>query len=127
MAHYPIVHIEISAHNNQDAAKWYQDVFGWETQEFPEMQYTTFRAAPIPGANGMGGGFATVSDFNPAGRVVIFIGTDDIRATMDNISAKGGTFIGEFLDVPTVGTIAYFADPTGNVLGLIQPEPGSGM
>jgi predicted enzyme related to lactoylglutathione lyase len=127
MAQHPIVHIEISAHDSTEAGRWYREVFGWETQEFPEFEYTTFRAAPAQTPNGatagVGGGFATVSEFTPAGRVVVFIGTDDVRATLEKITAHGGKSISDFMEVPNVGTIVYFTDPTGNVLGLIQPDP----
>ena len=52
MSEHKIVHIEISAHDRAAAKKFYGDVFGWQFQDFDEMNYTTFN----PG-EGVGGSF----------------------------------------------------------------------
>ena len=114
---HPIVHIELSANNHEDAAKFYGNVFGWETQSFPEMNYTTF----MSGEGVPGGGFNNVSDENPAGRIVIYINTDDIEASMKKIEANGGQRVGPNIDIPDVGTMAMFKDPTGNSVSLLKP------
>lgn len=113
---HPIVHIEFSAHNHKEAGKFYADVFGWELQDWPEMNYTTFTS----GEGAPGGGFNDVQEGNPAGTTVIYIHTDDIEASSAKIKAGGGTLLGDAMDIPGVGTMQHFTDPTGNRLSLLK-------
>ena len=47
-----IVHFEIPFDDGDRARSFYADVFGWTTQEMPEMQYTMAVTGPI-GDDGM--------------------------------------------------------------------------
>ena len=113
---HPIVHIEFSANDHEEAGQFYSDVFGWETEEFPEMNYTTF-AGPD---GSVGGGFNPVSDDAPAGTVMVYIGTDDLASSLQRIEAHGGKIILPNYEIPGVGTMAVFSDPTGNKVALLQ-------
>lgn len=117
MAH-PIVHVEFSAKDQAEAAKWYSELFGWQTQSWPEMSYTTF----LPEEGAIGGGFNPIGNGMPAGAVVVYIETDDIARHVEQIEQAGGTITMQIHEVPTVGKIAVFRDPSGNLVGLIQPE-----
>ncbi len=123
MAHHPIVHIELSANSNEEARAFYEDIFGWEMQEFPDMNYVGWRSA----ANGMGGGFNVASDFTPAGTTVVYIQTDDLQDSIEKVQSHGGTIMGEQLDIPGVGTMVWFNDPAGNRMALLQPLPETRM
>ena len=116
---HQIVHVEFSAENNLEAAKWYAKVFGWKYEDFPEMNYTMFTS----GEEGLGGGFNPVSDENPAGTVVVYIGTEDIDATVKNIEANGGVTVVPPTEIPNTGTFSFFKDPTGNIVGVFQGLP----
>ena len=116
---HQIVHFELSADNSVEAAKWYAKVFGWEYQEFPEMNYTTFTT----GEEGVGGGFNPVSEEMPAGTVTVYIGTDDIEATVKNVEANGGVTVVPPSEIPNMGMFALFKDPTGNTVGIYQGLP----
>ena len=120
---HPIIHIEISAQDRQEAANFYKAIFGWETQDFPDMDYTTFKS----GEGGIGGGFMTVRDDSPAGTVVAYIQTDDINATLSQIEAHGGKVLVPPMDIPGVGRFAHFSDPTGNLMAVLQPAPMEGQ
>lgn len=120
MAH-PIVHIELSAKNHKEAAKWYKDIFGWETQEYPEMDYSSWSGPD----ESVGGGFNPVSEDSPAGTVMVYIHTDDLKGTVKTIKEKGGEIVVESYEIPTVGTMATFKDPTGNLMSLLEPAPES--
>lgn len=118
MSKHPIVHVEFSAQSHQEAARFYSSVFGWETQEFPEMDYTTFSTG-----GDAGGGFNPISEDNPAGRVMVYIGCDDIPATLAKIEANGGTVLVREFEVPGQGWMATFTDPTGNLVSLWKSVP----
>ena len=113
MAQHPIVHIEFSAKDREAAGKFYADVFGWQVQQMPEMDYATFEAE-----GGPGGGFNPLTDDNPAGTVTVYIETDDIDATLARIAARGGKMVQPKAEIPAYGWMGIFADPTGNKVGL---------
>ncbi len=114
---HPIVHIEFPAKDIQEAAKFYHDVFEWEIQEYPEMHYSTFTAEP-----GTGGGFNPVSEEYPAGCIMVYINTPDLKESLEKIKAHGGKVVLESYPIPTIGVMATFTDPTGNLVALLQPE-----
>lgn len=111
-----IVHIEFSAKDFEETKKFYSDVFDWSIADYPEMNYVTFEAE-----GGTGGGFNPVSENNPAGRVLVYIHTPDLKDTVEKIKTAGGTVILEGYDIPGVGSMATFKDPTGNLVALLQP------
>jgi len=113
MTKHPFVHIELSARDRSEAAKFYSEVFGWETQDMPEMNYTTFDTGEGPG-----GGFNPVGKQIKAGDVFVYIGTDDIEATLAKIEALGGKTVIPKSEIPGVGWFAFFTDPTGNMVAL---------
>jgi predicted enzyme related to lactoylglutathione lyase len=118
MSEHPIVHIEFSADDRQAAGKFYQDVFGWEITDYPEMDYTMFEYE-----EGRGGGFNTVSEENPAGTVMVYIQAEDIEATLAKIEANGGKTILPKSEIPNTGWFAFFSDPTGNTVALYKSMP----
>lgn len=115
---HPIVHIEFSAQQHKKAGQFYANVFGWELQEFPEMDYTTFSS----GEQAPGGGFVNVQEGVTPGTTIIYVHTDNLDESVDKIKANGGTILSEALAIPGVGTMIHFADPTGNRLSLLKPE-----
>lgn len=55
---------------------------------------------------------------------IMSINTDDIDVTMEKTIQLGGKVIHAASTVPGVGRTAWIADPTGGVIGLMQPEAG---
>jgi predicted enzyme related to lactoylglutathione lyase len=113
MSDHPIVHIEISAKDREDAAKFYSDLFGWKVKQQPEFNYATFEAG-----SGPGGGFNPVTDENPAGTVLVYVGSQDIEADLAKAEKLGAKTIVPKTEIPLTGWFAIFEDPTGNRLGL---------
>ena len=113
---HSIVHIEIPVQDLKSAAKFYKDVFEWKIIFDEQMNYTMFNAE-----GGTGGGFNPVSEDNPVGNVLLYINTPDLKASLEKIKAGGGTVVLESYEIPTVGIMATFKDPTGNLLALLQP------
>lgn len=113
MSKHPIVHIELSAHDRTEAARFYSTLFDWKTQDMPEANYATFDPGTPPG-----GGFNTVSDQVKAGDVYIYVQTDDIEATLAKAESLGGKTLQPKTEIPNTGWFALFSDPTGNIVGL---------
>lgn len=115
-----VVHVEIPASNVEAAGSFYHELFGWKLQHVPEMNYTMWEAA-----DGTGGGFPEVSEDNPAGRVLVYIDSDDIEADLNKVVRLGGKVLHEKMEIPQTGWFGVFQDPAGNVLALytsMNPE-----
>lgn len=114
MANHPISHIEIPATNPGTAGTFYHDVFGWKIETNPEHNYVTFQSE-----GGPRGGFTGPSEpsYKPD-RLLVYIATDDIDATLAAIEAHGGKTVLPKTEIPHVGWWAVFTDPAGNHLGL---------
>lgn len=122
MSNHPIVHIEFSAHDQQEAARFYQDLFGWETQDFPEFNYVTFRADEHTG-----GGINPVSEQYPAGMVIFYVGTDDVDASLAKAESLGAKTVMPKMEVTGMGWMAIIEDPSGVKVGLwkeLAPQAG---
>jgi len=110
-------HAEFSAADREAAAEFYSDVFGWETEQYPDMNYALFSTG-----EGVGGGFNPVSEDNPAGSVLVHIGADDIPTTLAQIEQHGGATLVPETEIPGVGWFGIFKDPTGNVVALYKDK-----
>jgi predicted enzyme related to lactoylglutathione lyase len=113
MSKHPIVHVEFSTHDREASGKFFADLFGWKIEQMPEMNYATFEAE-----GGPGGGFNPVSENYPAGTVSVYVGTDDIDATLAKAESLGGKTLVPKSEIPNYGWFAFFRDPTGNMVGL---------
>ena len=115
MPNHPIVHVEIPAQDTAAASKFYAEAFGWNIQHDPTFNYYMFQADPGPG-----GGFVQVGGMGDykQGEVLIYIGTDDIDASLAKVEAAGGKTLQPKTEIPNVGWFAYFSDPAGNRIAL---------
>lgn len=115
----PFVHVEISAKDPAAASRFYSELFGWKIERDPQADYYMFAAE-----GGPGGGFVKPDgDQYKAGDVVPYLGTDDIDGLLKKIEARGGKTLLKKTEIPGMGWYAFFADPTGNRLGLFQELP----
>ena len=119
MSTHPFAHIEFSAKDLKETAGFYESVFGWNVEEFPEMNYITFSS----GENSPGGGFNPVSEENPAGTVMVYISTDNLEETLGKIEGKGGTVLMRNFEVADFGWMAVFKDPSENTVALWKAKP----
>lgn len=115
---HPFTHIEFSAKDRQESARFFSSVFGWEITEYPEMNYTTLSS----GEAQVSAGLSPISAETPAGTVLVYIETGDLEATLKKIAANGGVVTQGKSEIPGVGYMAVFTDPSGNQLALLQPE-----
>ena len=108
-----VVHVEIPATNTDAASRFYAALFGWKIVPVPEMNYVMWE----DGA-GAGGGFPQASEEFPAGRVLVYIDSDDIEVDLKKIVQLGGKVLRAKTEIPQMGWFAIFQDPDNNVLAL---------
>ncbi len=118
-----VVHFEIPFDDGGRARAFYQDVFGWQMQEMPEMDYAMVSTGPTgdqgptePGY--IGGGMMKRQMPGQGSNIVIDV--EDIDAAMAEVAGHGGTQAVEKMQVGEMGWAAYFTDPEGNLIGLWQ-------
>ncbi len=117
MSKHPIVHVEISSADREASGKFYHDLFGWEVQQMPEVNYATFAT----GDGEVGGGLNPVTPENPPGTIMVYVNTEDIEDSLRKVESLGGKVLSRPQMIPDVGLFALFKDPTGNTLALLQP------
>ena len=115
----PVVHFEIQSNQAEKLQKFYADAFGWHVNADNEMNYGV---VDTHSDHGIGGGIGPTQ--GGPNRVTFYIDVDDLQAYLNKIESMGGKTIMPPTELPQV-TLALFADPEGNVVGLTLE--GSGM
>ena len=118
----PVVHFEIQSNKPAELKKFYGDMFGWKITDMPgpspyHLVDTTSNSHDGHGINGGIGGTG-----GPRSMVTFYIEVDDTDAFLKKIAEKGGKTIMPTTTIPDMVTFALFADPEGNVVGLVKSE-----
>jgi predicted enzyme related to lactoylglutathione lyase len=108
------VHIEIASTDPARTRKFCEEVFGWNFEDIPEMNYTTFEPASRPG-----GGIMSPMEGQTPG-ILNYVLSTDVDADLRKIEAAGGRVLRPKQEIPKVGWWALFQEPTGIVLALYQ-------
>jgi uncharacterized protein len=119
VANHQIVHVEIPSPDPEAASRFYADLFGWNIQPVPEMDYIMFQAG-----DGPGGGLPRLSEYTPIGPLV-YVDTDDIDASLAKAESLGATTLAPRTEIPGMGWFAIFQDPSGNRMALYQAMDNS--
>jgi len=122
MSAHSVVHVEIPSTDPKVNAKFYGDAFGWKLDHDEQFDYWQFKpetgaTGGFPGTDGPSGG--------KIGEVIVYIGTDDIEASLAKIESLGGKTVAPKMEIPGTGWFAFFEDPSGNKLALYKRMPGS--
>lgn len=115
MAAHPIVHVEIPALDQEQSASFYRELFGWQIESYPEMEYVMFQ----PG-EGPGGGLPKANGMLQAGQVLVHVGTDDVDASLAKATSLGASVSVPKTEIPGIGWFGIFTDPSGNRIALYQ-------
>jgi predicted enzyme related to lactoylglutathione lyase len=119
-----VVHFEIPFENKERAMRFYNQSFGWQLQDMPEMNYVmanTVATGPDyrptePGA--INGGLFQRPKEAPS--PVIYVGVDSVDDAITKVKAAGGKVITPRTPIPGMGAYGRIADPEGNVIGLFE-------
>jgi predicted enzyme related to lactoylglutathione lyase len=108
------VHFEILGKDAEKLQGFYIDLFGWQIDANNPMNYGV---VDTRGEGGIGGGIGSAQEQN---QVTFYIQVNDPQVYLNRIEAKGGRTILPVTEVPGMVTFAVFADPEGNVVGLVK-------
>jgi uncharacterized protein len=113
----PVVHFEINGRDGKKLQQFYSEMFGWKIDANNPTNYGVVDTDA--GGNGIGGGVAQ----SPQGtHVTFYIAVPDVKAALEQIEKGGGRTVMPETVIPDMVTFAQFADPEGNVVGLVKDE-----
>lgn len=117
-----VVHFEIPCDDPEKTMKFFKDVFGWSFQQFGKEPYwVTMTGDPkTPGING-----GLMKKRDPKQPIVNSINVSSIDESIRQIEKAGGKIVVPKMPIPSVGWLAYFTDPDGNIHGVYQDDPGA--
>ncbi|MGB2874458.1 MAG: VOC family protein [Gaiellaceae bacterium] len=110
----PVVWFEVVGKDGAGLQKFYSDAFGWQLQD-AGMGYGMV-AEP---ERGIGGGVGQAQDGQ--GHVTFYVEVEDMQAALDKIESLGGKTVVPVTEMEMV-TFAQFADPQGNVVGIVKGQ-----
>ncbi|TMB66213.1 MAG: VOC family protein [Chloroflexi bacterium] len=105
---------EITGKDGRKLQDFYSGVFGWKIDANNPMNYGMVDNQ----GEGIGGGISA----GDGGRnqVTFYIAVDNPQAYLDKVESQGGKTIIPVTEIPGTVTFAQFADPEGNVVGLLD-------
>lgn len=119
-----VEHFEIPADDHDRAVKFYTDVFGWELNPIPGVEYTRLLTKRINQEDLSPRPFEVNGAIVQRGKEVVSpivtISVNDIDEALRDIQEHGGKVVTGKTPFGTRGYTAHFKDTEGNVMGLWQ-------
>jgi predicted enzyme related to lactoylglutathione lyase len=114
----------INADDVPRARRFYETVFGWTFEPWGPPGFYLIETGKEPGG-AVRGALQERRELARGQKMIGFectISVTNIDQAIRAIEAGGGRIAAPKFHIPTVGTVAYFFDPEGNVAGIIQRE-----
>lgn len=111
----PVVHFEIMGGEAGVLESFYRELFRWKIDSNNPMRYGMVDTEG--GAGGINGGVG--AGRNGESRVSVYVRVENLQAALDRAVSLGGKVILPPSEVPGGPKLAMFADPAGNVIGLM--------
>ena len=116
----PVVHFEIIGGEGIELETFYRELFGWKIDSNNPMKYGIVETGG--GSGGINGGVGPAN--NGRKRVSVYAQVEDLQATLDRVERLGGKTVLPPTEVPGGPKLAMFADPAGNITGLLMGKVG---
>lgn len=113
---HSVVHVEILGVDPSRLQSFYRDLFGWTVTLNP-VGYGYVPIAPGSGTP-LTGGIGASPQRQPL--LTFYVKVDDPAAILKKAESLGGKVVVAPIDVPGGVTFARFADPEGNVVGIVR-------
>lgn len=118
-----VVHFEVPYDDLERAKKFYTEVFGWEIQSMPELNYYVVRTVEVdeqqmPKEKGAINGGLYKRDDKSAKSPVIVIAVKNIDESIQRINKLGGKVLKSKASIGQMGFYAQVVDSEENIIGL---------
>ncbi|MFF6883572.1 VOC family protein [Streptomyces sp. NPDC012421] len=123
-----LVWVELHTPDPEAALAFYRSLFDWRwaAMEAPGMTYRVISTAEGDQEAASFGGAAELQDSGERSRWIPYLEVGDADATADAVTVSGGTVLLPPADIPDVGRLAWFADPSGAEFAVLKPAPMGG-
>jgi predicted enzyme related to lactoylglutathione lyase len=111
----PVTWFEVVGKDGAGLQRFYSEAFGWQLQAPANMGYGML----MQPEQGIGGGVGQSQD--GSGQVTFYVEVGDPQAALETIESLGGKTVVPVTEMEMV-TFAQFADPEGNVVGLVKAQ-----
>ena len=111
-----VVHFEINSKDAKRAQEFYTNLFDWRVNANNPMNYGVVDTGLKMGING---GISAVQPDKSA-FVTFYVQVENPQAYLDKAVALGARVVMPVTEIPNLVTVALFADPDGNVVGLVK-------
>lgn len=108
-----VVHFEIPADDPERARRFYYEMFGWQIEKIPGMEYWLINTT---GGNPIGGGLMRRE--SPKQTITNYIDVSSIDEFIEKTKSLGGKALVSKKAVPGMGYYAICLDPEGNTFGI---------
>jgi predicted enzyme related to lactoylglutathione lyase len=119
-----VKHFAVHADDVDRARKFYESVMGWRFTPWGPPNFYLIKTGTDedPGVQGALQGRREIVAGKPMHGFECTIGVDSIDDTIAAVEANGGKIVMPKFHIPTVGTLVFFEDTEGNVVGAMQYE-----
>ena len=115
----PFVHIELNTTDVDRAKSFYGKLFDWEMKDMP-LPVGTYTMLDV--GKGTGGGIMAQLMPDTPSMWLPYVAVDDIDAATKKARQLGADIMKASEEVPGMGWLTIFTDPTGALLGLWEPK-----
>jgi uncharacterized protein len=115
----PFVHVELHTTDVDKAKKFYGQLFDWQLEDVP-MPGGTYTV--IKPGKGTGGGMMQQRVPGAPSSWLAYVEVDDIVAATQKAKSLGAKIVMDVMELPGIGWMSMFIDPTGATLALWKPK-----
>jgi predicted enzyme related to lactoylglutathione lyase len=121
----PVIHWELMSKEPQKLGAFYQEVFDWQVDHRPELNYRVVDTLAKGEVKGINGGIVKPDREGPwPGNMLFYVLVEDLAAYRKKVEAAGGKIHVAEQEVPGMGRFSLFTDPEGRMMGLWQNAMG---
>jgi len=114
------VHFDISVDDPDAAMDFYLKAFGWKFEKWEgPMEYWMVTTGD-DGEPGINGGLGRASEDSLPDALTLSV--ESLDDMIKKVESAGGRIVAPKMAVQGVGWLAYFADPSGNVFGMMEAD-----
>lgn len=116
-----VTHFEIYAEEPAKLADFYRNVFGWEVEQMPGINYWRIQIdSAEPKALHGGLTYRAIPDLNGW---MLFVNVASLDDTVALVQKLGGSIVRTKIAVPKTAWVTIVADPSKNIFGVWQNDP----
>ena len=115
-----VTHFEIYGEAPRQLAGFYRDIFGWEVEQMPAVDYWRIQPGKSE-THGLNGGL-TYRAIPGLNGWMIFINVASVEETAAKIEELGGTIVRPKTAVPRTAWVTIVSDPAKNYFGIWEAD-----